>query len=161
MQPLQMIDHSALRTNQAVIISLLVLGFILNLPWLAAATGAVMLVGSTLRRPGFGWLYQAVLRPLKIARPDPLLDNRQPHVFAQTFGGLVLAAAGLCFLAGAATAGWALAWLVVALAALNLFAGFCAGCAVYYWLNRLKVPGFSQSPPPGVFPGLRPRSEQS
>lgn len=161
MQPLQMIDHSALRTNQAVIIGLLVLGFILNLPWMVALTGAVMLAGSVMGRPGFGWLYLGVLRPLKIAPPDPLLDNRQPHVFAQAFGGVVLAAASLVLLGGAVSVGWALAWLVVALAALNLFVGFCAGCAMYYWLNRLKVPGFNQAPPPGVIPGLRPRSESS
>jgi hypothetical protein len=42
--------------------------------------------------------------------------------------------------------GWALAWLVVVLAALNLFLGFCAGCFVYYQLNRLQVPGFHHSP---------------
>ena len=40
----------------------------------------------------------------------------------------------------------ALAWLVIGLAALNLFVGFCAGCFVYYRLNRLGVPGFTQSP---------------
>jgi hypothetical protein len=38
--------------------------------------------------------------------------------------------------------GWALSWIVVALAALNLFAGICVGCLMYYWLNRLGVPGF-------------------
>jgi hypothetical protein len=39
-----------------------------------------------------------------------------------------------------------LAWLVVTLAALNLFLGFCAGCFVYYQLNRLQVPGFDHRP---------------
>ncbi len=65
--------------------------------------------------------------------------------------------AALLFL-GAAGTGWALTWLVMVLAALNLFAGFCAGCAVYYWLNRLRVPGFLKAPPAGTFPGMRPRS---
>ena len=64
------------------------------------------------------------------------------------------------YLGGLSLLGWALAWLVIGLAALNLFAGFCAGCAVYYWLNRLQVPGFNQSAPEGVFPGLRPRKER-
>ena len=49
--------------------------------------------------------------------------------------------------------GWVLSWLVIVLAALNLFVGFCAGCAVYYWLHRLQVPGFSKTPPAGIFPG--------
>jgi hypothetical protein len=39
-----------------------------------------------------------------------------------------------------------MAWVVVVLAALNLFLGFCAGCFVYYQLNRLGVPGFQYSP---------------
>ena len=64
-------------------------------------------------------------------------------------------------LAGVPELGWALAWLVVALAALNLFGGFCVGCAVYYWLNLLHLPGFVKAPPAGTFPGLRPRRHQS
>jgi len=55
--------------------------------------------------------------------------------------------------------GWGLVWVVIALAALNLFGAFCVGCAVYYWLNRLKVPGFVKSPPAGTFPGMRPKGE--
>ena len=46
----------------------------------------------------------------------------------------------------------------IALAALNLFAGFCVGCAVYYWLQKLGLPGFTRQPPAGIVPGMRPRS---
>jgi len=60
---------------------------------------------------------------------------------------------------GAVGLGWGLVWVVIALAALNLFGAFCVGCAVYYWLNRLKVPGFVKSPPAGTFPGMRPKGE--
>ena len=63
----------------------------------------------------------------------------------------------LALFAGYVTLGWGLVWLVAALAALNAFAGFCAGCMVYYWLRRLNVPGFTKTPPDGGFPGLRPR----
>jgi hypothetical protein len=52
---------------------------------------------------------------------------------------------------------WALVWLVVALTALKDFGGFCAGCAVYYWLGHLQVPGFTKSPPAGTFPGKKPK----
>jgi len=41
--------------------------------------------------------------------------------------------------------GWALIIVVIVLASLNLFAGWCAGCTMYYWLNRLGVPGFTRS----------------
>ena len=35
---------------------------------------------------------------------------------------------------------------LIVLAGLNLFAGWCAGCTMYYWLNRLGVPGFDHQP---------------
>jgi hypothetical protein len=156
--PLSKVDHSALRTNQAAIILLLLVGFIANLPWLSGLTALVMLLGTALKRPGFGLLYTRILKPLGWVKPDVLDDNPEPHRFAQGFGGVVLVIASLAFVLGAGALGWGLTWLVVALAALNLFVGFCAGCAVYYWLNRLNVPGFAKNPPAGTFPGMRPKA---
>jgi hypothetical protein len=156
-EKLQAVDHSALRTNQAFIIGLLVLAFIFNAPWLVGGVALVMLAGTAARRPGFGLIYSTALKPLGWVKPDVLRDNPEPHRFAQGLGGSFLAAAVLAFLLGAPGLSWGLTWLVVALAALNLFAGFCAGCAVYYWLNRLSVPGFVKTPPEGTFPGMRPR----
>ncbi|NMB91024.1 MAG: DUF4395 domain-containing protein [Chloroflexi bacterium] len=156
--PFSLVDHSAIRTNQAVIILLVVLSFIFNLPALVGLLGAALLLGTLAKRPAFGFLYQRALKPLGWVRPDVLRDHPEPHRFAQGFGSAVLLVAAAALWAGASTAGWALAWLVAALAGLNLFAGFCAGCAMYYWLNRLHVPGFAHRPPEGVFPGMRPGS---
>jgi hypothetical protein len=39
-----------------------------------------------------------------------------------------------------------LSWIVVALAALNLFAGICVGCIIYYQLHRFGIPGFTHAP---------------
>lgn len=157
MNLLKPVDHTALRTNQAAIITLLVLGFIFNAPLLVGLVALGMLGGTLLRRPGFGWLYTRLLKPRGWVRPDVLMDHPEPHRFAQGFGGTVVLVGFFALVAGLGVLGWALAWLVVALAALNLFAGFCVGCAVYYWLNRLSVPGFAQSAPEGTFPGMRPR----
>ena len=153
------VDHSALRVNQAFIIMLLLAAFVLNVPWLVAGVAAVMLIGTGLGRPGFFLAYSLFLRPLGIVRPHVLADNPEPHRFAQGFGGVVAAVSAALLFLGAAVAGWTFTWLVAALAALNLFAGFCTGCAVYYWLNRLQVPGFIRTPPPGTFPGMRPRAQ--
>jgi hypothetical protein len=158
LQQLQKVDHSALRTNQAFIIALLVAAFIFNAAWLAGVVALVMLLGTALKRPGFGFIYARVFKPLGWVKPDVIADNPEPHRFAQGFGGTVLVIASLLFLLSASTAGWALVWLVIALAALNLFVGFCAGCAVYYWLNRLNISGFKKSPPSGTFPGMRPKA---
>jgi len=135
----------------------LLIAFILNQPWLALVTSLVMLAGTALKRPGFGFIYTALLKPRKWVRPDVLLDHPEPHRFAQGFGGVVLLGGALSLLLGAGILGWALTWLVIALAALNLFVGFCVGCAMYYWLHRLNVPGFVQPPLRGTLPGMRPK----
>ncbi len=145
--PVRRVDHSALRTNQAFIITLLVLGFVLNAWWLVALVSAVMLIGTVVPSAGlFKLVYFAVLKPAGIVKPDVKIDNPEPHQFAQGLGGVFNLLATLALLAGATTLGWILAWLVVALAAVNLFAGVCVGCLIYYQLNRLGVPGFTQAP---------------
>ncbi|MDX1601027.1 MAG: DUF4395 domain-containing protein [Anaerolineales bacterium] len=157
--PESQVDHNALRTNQAFIIGLLLIGFILDWTPLVVFVGAVMLLGSLLKRPGFVPAYRA-LRRLGVVEADILRDHPQPHRFAQTVGGVVLAGASAALLSGAASLGWILAWLVIALAALNLFGGFCVGCAIYYWFSRLGLPGFDRSPPPGTVPGRRPSTSE-
>jgi hypothetical protein len=81
-----------------------------------------------------------------LVRSNNVPDNPEPHLFAQGFGGLVLILAVLSLIIGLSVIGWALVWVVIGLAALNLFLGFCAGCFIYYQLNRLHVPGFDHSP---------------
>lgn len=155
---LQQVDHAALRTNQALIISLGILAFILNQVWLVLFLALVMAVGTALSKPGFGIVYQRLLRPMKLVQADILPDNPQPHRFAQGFGSVVLIFASIALFMSAGTIGWSLVWLVIVLAGLNLFAGFCVGCALYYWLNRLDVPGFVKAPPQGTLPGTRPKA---
>lgn len=136
------VDHSALRTNQAFIIGLLLIAFIVNNWILVAFVCAVMLIGTVWPGAGlFKLVYQRVFRPLGWVKPDAIEDNPEPHLFAQGLGGVFLLASTGALLAGATVAGWALTWIVIVLAAVNLFLGFCVGCAVYYQLNRLGVPG--------------------
>ena len=156
--PLINVDHTAIKTNQAVIILLNIIAFIINAPWLAGIVALVMIVGTFLRIPGFKFVYR-ILKSVGIAHPDVIPDHPEPHRFAQGFGGVVMLLGTLSLFAGANILGWGLVWLVAALAALNLLGGFCVGCAVYYWLNRLRLPGFTQSPPEGTFPGMRPKME--
>ncbi len=151
-------NHNAIRVNQAIIIGLLILAFIVNLPVLIGIVSAIMLIGTAFGFPGFYPLYR-FLHKLKLIDADILLDNKEPHRFAQGFGGIVLALAFWLFGLHLETIHWLLSWVVVFLAALNLFVGFCMGCALYYWLQRLGVPGFSKAPPPNTIPGQRPRSE--
>jgi hypothetical protein len=153
------IDLNALRVNQAAIITILILAFVLGAEWLVLCTCLIMAVGTLIGVPGFKPLYQYVLQPANLVKPDIEHDNPEPHRFAQGFGAVVLLLAFLALASGALVLGWALTWLVMALAAINLFAGFCAGCFVYYQLNRFGVPGFVKTPPPNTIPGMRPRQD--
>jgi hypothetical protein len=156
---LQTVDHAALKTNQSFIIGLNILAYVIDFTWLVVLVMIVMAIGTLLMRPGFGFVYKSILKPAGLLKPDVIRDNPEPHRFSQGFGAVVMAAASAALLSGAALLGWSLVWLVVALASLNLFGGFCVGCAVYYWLNRLQVPGFVKAPPQGVVPGRRPEKE--
>lgn len=147
MQTDRQVDQSALKVNQAFIITLLIVAYILNSVWLVVFIAAVMLLGTAVPALSlFKGIYLRLLRPAGIVKPEVIVDNPEPHRFAQGFGGVVLLGAIAALVAGAATLGWALVGLVVVLAALNLFLGFCAGCFVYYQLNRLGVPGFDRAP---------------
>lgn len=156
--PVFRVDHSALRTNQALIIALNLTAFIFDLSWLAGVVGLLMLLGTLWGAPAFGFIYRRWLKPLGWLAPDVIPDNPQPHRFAQGFGSVVLLAGTVFLSLGQSLLGWVLVWLVIALAALNLFVGFCVGCAMYYWLNRLNIPGFNQPPPAGTIPGKRPKA---
>ncbi len=153
---LQKVDHGALKANQITIISLTILAFILNAPWLAGLVSLFMLAGTAIRKPGFLFLYRRFYLATGLVKQDVLLDNPEPHRFAQGFGSVVLLVGSLAAFAGLAWLGWGLVWVVAALAALNAFGGFCVGCFIYYWLVRLGLPGFTKQPPQNTFPGMRP-----
>lgn len=134
------VDHSLLKANQASIITLLVLAFLFNWVWLVAFVAAVMLVGSVWPQAGlFKIGAKRLLQSPGLIKPDVRADLLQPHLFAQAVGGLFLLAATLAFWASAPVLGWVLAAIVVALAAVNLFLGFCAGCFMYYQLGKLGI----------------------
>jgi hypothetical protein len=154
---LQKVDHAALKINQISIITLSIIAFVLDLPALVAFVSLVLGIGVLLKRPGFLPVYRNVLKPAGIVKPDVLDDNPEPHLFSQGIGFVVLGLGAAALFAGAAALGWGLTWLVVVLAGLNAFGGFCVGCAIYYWLARLNVRGFAKRPPAGTFPGMKPR----
>jgi len=143
----RMVDQSALKVNQAFIITLLIAAFLLDSWLLVTFVSLVMLLGTAVPRLAlFQGIYKGILRLANLVKAHVVPDNPEPHRFAQGFGGVVLAVAVATLLLGQAFAGWALVWVVMTLAGLNLFLGFCFGCFLYYQLNRLNVPGFERSP---------------
>jgi hypothetical protein len=131
-------DRTALRVNQAAMIVLLLAAFVANMPWLAATTAIIMALGAISPSLAlFQRLYRDVLRPAGLLRPDIHQEDAAPHRFAQGMGATVLILASLALFLGAPTVGWALALLVVALAAINLVFGFCVGCFIFFQIQRL------------------------
>lgn len=137
------VDHARVHAGQAMTAIVLIIAFATDLWPLAALVGALNLLGSLWPSLSlFGRIYDGALRPLGLVRPRPRPGSPAPHRFAQGFSGVVTGS-GAALLAGSVSAGWALVGLVVALAALNLAVGFCAGCFTYRQLAWLGVPGFT------------------
>lgn len=153
----RLVDHSALRTNQAFIIGLLVIAFIADWVAMVAIVAVVMTVGTIWPKAGlFKIIYERLLMD-RVVAPDVISDNPQPHRFSQGFGATVLGVALVLFAVAAPVLGWVVVGVVVALAALNLFMGFCAGCYLYYRLARANVSGFKALPMGDGPLGMRPR----
>ena len=134
------LDRSARRVNQTFIITFLVIGFLFNAPIFVVFVAAVMAIGTAWPQAAlFQRLYRDVLRPRKIVQPDVHDEDPAPHRFAQGMGAGVLIIALIGFLLGALAVGWALSIVVIVLAAVNLFFGFCAGCFVFFQLQRFGV----------------------
>ena len=131
------VDHSAIKFAQLTITAWIVVAGALAAPWLIAFLAAVLATSAgSPSRSLFRLLYSRVAVPLGIIRPRVIPDDPAPHRFAQGVGAGFLAVSTLALFVGASTLGWILAGLVAALALLNVVAGFCAGCFVYYQLSR-------------------------
>jgi hypothetical protein len=137
------IDRNTLRTNQALIVLVTITAFVVGVEvgrWLVLFTGLVLGLGTV--HPAFALfklLHQRVLKPAGILGPDVQFEDPMPHQFAQAIGAAFLFAAAIALFGGATTTGWALNWIVTALAFINLTVQFCAGCFAYYQLERIGL----------------------
>jgi hypothetical protein len=141
------VDHNIIRINQAFTITLLALAFVLSLPILAGINAVIILLTALMPPLGlYARFYRHALVPAGVVKPDIHVDNPEPHRFASLVGGTCTLLGVVLVLAGVEIVGWGLVGMVIVLASLNLFAGWCAGCLMYYWLNKLGVPGFDRAP---------------
>jgi hypothetical protein len=136
------IDSRAPRFNQAVIGTVVVVAFVVDVllgrvAWLLLALLALQLaVGLTFGRR---WCLSC-LAYFELVQPrfgeGPVEDSRPPR-FANLVGVVVLSAASLLLALGYETVGWALGLLVAGLALLAATTGLCVGCEVYRLGARL------------------------
>ncbi len=135
------VDVTAIKFNQASIVFLVLLGFLLDQPYLVLLVGLVLAGGAIWPQAGlFKLVYLKLLKPNNLLKASVIADDPAPHQFAQGVGALfLLASSAFLLLLGNGAVGWTLAWVVVILAGINLLFGFCAGCFVYYQLSRLGL----------------------
>jgi hypothetical protein len=108
-ETLRKVDHSGLKTGQAATIILLIVAFVLNSPLLVAFVGLAQLLGGlNVPYAPYRLLYQRVVKPSGIVKPNIVNDNPEPHNFAMLVGAIFNGAATLALLAGAAEIGWVL-----------------------------------------------------
>ena len=135
------LDRSSIKFNQGAIVVILSIAFLFNLNWLVAFVSIIMLIGTFIPKAGlFKLMYFHIFKPLGIIKPRIVMESNTPHLFAQGMGGVVLAVAfSLLFFANQIFAGWLLSLVVVALAFINLTTNFCAGCFIYFQLNKIGI----------------------
>jgi Domain of unknown function (DUF4395) len=136
-EDLDVIDARAPRVNQAVIGSLALLAFLLDLEWLPAVLAAQLAIGLAFGRqfclPCL--LYFEVIQPR--FGEGPIEDSRPPR-FANMVGAAFLGGATAAFVAGVPAVGWVLTLIVAALALLAAATGLCMGCEAYKLSARLR-----------------------
>jgi uncharacterized protein len=154
---LRWLDQSEIRTQQALGPLLLMTAYVVGEWRLVAVQAGILFVTALSYRFGpYVLLYRLALKPLGIVKPDVRVDNPEPHRFANIFGSSVLSVAVYLLATRDATAGWILTWMVGILGGIAFF-GWCAGCFMYYVLNRYGAGGFfARAPVDGTFPGVRP-----
>jgi len=155
---LRWIDQSEIRTQQALASMLLITAYILG-DWrlVAAQCGIFLLTVLHYDLGPYVLVYRLVLKPLGCLKPDVRADIPEAHRFATAFGFSVLAVATYLLTTDQATVGWILVWTLVIFAGIG-FSGWCAGCFMYYLINRFGAGGyFRHAPVDGTaFPGVRP-----
>jgi len=134
------VDRNTLRTNQGFIVGLTLLAFVLGESvgvWLVLFTGLVLTAGTLDERLAlFKQVHRRALKPLGVLGSDVHPEDPMPHQFAQAIGAAFLLAAAAALFAGAGPLGWTLNFIVTALAFVNVSIQFCAGCFVYFQLDR-------------------------
>ena len=127
------VDVNIPKFNQAVVAVVTAAAFVFQLPWLVAVVFAVLALSAVggARLAPLSLLYVALIRPRFGRNRAVVTEPAGPPRFAQVLGTVMLGAAGVSFLAGAALIGWTLTLVVTSLASVAVLADLCVGCLLY------------------------------
>jgi hypothetical protein len=133
------IDVRGPRFSAALTLTVLVIAYLGRFELLLGAQVAVFAVAALagLRWSPYGNLFRLLKRRLDLG-PPPATEGEAGPRFSQVMGLLFTGAGLIAVLAGAATLGWSLVLVVIALSGLLAATGLCVGCEVYAVLQRLR-----------------------
>lgn len=123
------VDKTVLQVNQAFIVSLLFISFLLSVDlggqWLVGVTAIAMAIGTIAPPYGpFRLAYWYIFRPVGLLKPKIQVEDPRPHRFALGLGTVFSGLAFLSLLVNLIMVGWALSWIVLVLALINLTVNF-------------------------------------
>lgn len=141
------VDRNAIKSGQSITIVLLVTAFIID-SWVLVTIVTLAQVLGALNLPfaPYRLIYDFVIKPSGLVKPQIVPDNPEPHRFALLMAGMFDGIGAVAIMNNAPLLGWVLVGIVVVLANLNVWVSFCMGCWTYYQLNRIGLPGFTRSP---------------
>ncbi|WP_172597698.1 DUF4395 domain-containing protein [Sulfuriflexus mobilis] len=151
------LDASEIRTGQFLVVAMVVAAYVFDRWELVAFQCGIFVLGviSPKTLDVYSWIYKGILKPLGILKPDMRIDNIEAYRFANMIGMVVSGTAAYLIYSNHATIGWGLAWMMIGLGSLA-FLGWCAGCFMYYMIQKTGIKGFFGHIQVGsVFPGVR------
>ncbi len=129
--PASQVDPRGQRLGAGVSAVVLLVAFVLSLPWLAVLVGLNLGIsaafGTRLFLPGRLW---PVVRRIRGLRPVAL-EHEYPPRFAQALGATFIGLGAVAFAVGATGLGWLVVGAVATLQVVLAATGICVGCRLY------------------------------
>lgn len=137
-----MVDPRAPRFGQSITALGLLAGIALQAPVFVYAVAAVLVVAaaSGWRLDLYSFLWRRAMVPL-VGEPDER-EPASPHRFAKLMGAAFTALASALLAVGLASAGFVVAGLVAALAAVAAVLDVCVGCRMYEQVSFFRRIGW-------------------
>jgi len=152
------LDANNIRTGQFLTVVIVTTAFIFNRWELVAFQCGVFILGiiSYDVLDIYSLVYKGFLKPLGIVKPDLRIDNVEAYRFANMIGMVVSGTAAYLIYSGEyAIIGWVLVGVMIGLGSLAFF-GWCAGCFMYYMIQKMGIKGFFRHKQiANIFPGVR------
>lgn len=151
------LDAKDIRTGQFLVVAMVVSAYVIDRWELVAFQCGLFILGTISPKALdiYSWFYKGILKPLGILKPDMRIDNIEAYRFANMIGIVVSGTASYLIYSGYPAVGWTMVWVMIILGSLA-FLGWCAGCFMYYMIQKLGIKGFFRHKQVGqIFPGVR------